>query len=75
MAELRSPRNTPNLENEYNRKSSPSKQMRNGDNGLHDNVIAKSPQKRHREPDPPTRNGQTRPNTRRSDCKICIRNC
>jgi len=73
MAQLRSPKNFPNLENEYNRKTSPSKQTRNGENGVHENPISKSPQKRHREPDPPIRNGQLRPTTRRSDCKIRIK--
>jgi len=69
-AQLRSPKIIPIPENEYNKKTSPTKPIRNGDNGVYDNLLTKSPNKRQREPDPPTRNGQSRPNTRRSDCKI-----
>lgn len=57
MTELRSPKPHSNLDSERN-KVSPSKPLRNGENGIHDLIYSKSPNTRQRDPELASRNAR-----------------
>ncbi len=69
MDSLRSPKIAANHENDSIKKGSPSLYHQNGDNSINNSLLIRSPQKRQREPESSTRNGQSRLTIKKLDSR------